>query len=137
MKTTILGLAAILLTSFTACGQSGKDVPATVKSAFTQKFSKATNVKWGRENDKEWEAEFKIDGKDYSANFDSTGVCMETEYKINAKEIPVSVISSIAKEFAGFKTDESEVSETVKGKVYEFVLSKGKEKMEAAFTNDG
>ncbi|MGB8491800.1 MAG: PepSY-like domain-containing protein [Bacteroidales bacterium] len=137
MKTSILILSAILLFSFTAFGQTGKDVPAPVKSAFSQKFSKAANVKWTRENDKEWEAEFKMDGKDYSANFDNAGIWMETEYKISSKEIPASVTASIGKEFAGYKTDVSEVSETEKGKVYEFVLSKGKEKMEAAFSSDG
>jgi hypothetical protein len=137
MKTTILSLAAILLFSFTACGQSGKDVPAPVKSAFSQKFSGAANVKWSQENDKEWEAEFKMDGKDYSANYDNAGGWMETEYKISTKEIPASVTASIGKEFAGYKTDESEVSETEKGKVYEFVLSKGKEKLEVTFSNDG
>lgn len=137
MKSAILILSAALLFSFTTCGQSGKGVPPSVKSAFTQKFSKATNVKWGRENDKEWEAKFKMDDRNYSANFDNTGVWMETEYIISKKEIPVSVISSIAKEFPGYKTRESEVSETEEGKVFEFILSKGKEKMEVTFSIDG
>jgi hypothetical protein len=137
MKTTILSLATILLFSFTACGQSGKDVPAPVKTAFSQKFSGAANVKWSRENDKEWEAEFKLGSKDYSANFDNAGGWMETEYKINNKEIPVPVTTSIGKEFAGYKIDESEVSETDEGKVYEIVLTRGKEELEVVYSLDG
>jgi len=137
MKTTILSLAAILLFSFTACGQSGKDVPVTVKTAFSQKFSGAANVKWSKENDTEWEAEFKLGGKDYSANFDNAGGWLETEYKINTKEIPASVTTSVGKDFAGYKIDESEVSETEKGKVYEIVLTRGKEELEVVYGNDG
>jgi hypothetical protein len=136
MKTSILIMAALLI-SLNFYGQEVKDLPAGVKTAFIQKFPNATGAKWGKENEKEWEAEFKMDGKDYSANFDNAGGWMETEYKISGKEIPASVTASIRKEFAGYKTDESEVSETVKGKVYEFVLSKGEVKMEAAFDLNG
>ncbi len=130
-------MAAALLISLNFYGQEVKDLPASVNTAFIQKFPNATGVKWGKENAKEWEAEFKMGDKDYSANFDNAGGWMETEYKISAKEIPASVTASIRKEFAGYKTDESEVSETEKGKVYEFVLSKGNEKLEVAFSNDG
>lgn len=137
MKTSILIMAAALLISLNFYGQEVKDLPAGVKTAFIQKFPNATGVKWGKENAKEWEAEFKMDGKDYSANFDNAGGWMETEYKINNKEIPSSVTASIGKEFTGYKIDESEVSETAKGKVYEFVLIKGEVKMEAAFDLNG
>ena len=137
MKTSILIMVAALLLSINSFGQEVKDLPAGVKTAFTQKFPNATGVKWGKENAKEWEAEFKMAGKDYSANCDNAGAWMETEYKISTNEIPGAVKSAIAKEFAGYKTDVSEVSETAKGKVYEFVLSKGKEKMEAAFDLNG
>lgn len=137
MKTKLLIISAALLMSIFSYGQTEKNVPAVVKSSFTQKFPKATNVKWAKENDKEWEAEFKMDGRNYSANFDNTGAWMETEYKISANEIPGAVKTAIAKEFVSYKTDASEVSETAKGKVYEFVLSKGEEKMEAVFDPNG
>jgi hypothetical protein len=137
MKTSILIMAAALLISLNFYGQEVKDLPAGVKTAFIQKFPNATGVKWGKENAKEWEAEFKMDGKDYSANFDNAGGWMETEYKINNKEIPASVTTSIGKEFAGYKIDESEVSETDKGKVYEIVLTRGKEEIEVVYGLDG
>ncbi|NLJ43329.1 MAG: hypothetical protein GX431_06690 [Bacteroidales bacterium] len=137
MKTKILSLAAILLFSFTAFGQSVKDVPATLKSAFTQKFSGATKVKWSRENDKEWEAEFKLGGKYYSANFDNAGTWLETEYQISVKEIPATVKTAIDKESAGAKIKVSEVTETKDGKSYEFVISKGKNETELVIDNYG
>jgi hypothetical protein len=136
MKTSAL-IIAVILFSISACGQTNKDVPAGVATAFSQKFPKATKVEWGRENDKEWEAEFKIDGKEYSANFDNAGTWMETEYEIYAKEIPAAVKSTLDKEFAGFKIKVSEISETKDAKVYEFVLEKGEASFEAAIDPEG
>jgi hypothetical protein len=129
MKKTVLFISAALLISFSACGQSGKDVPAGVSSAFTQKFPNASKVKWGKENDKEWEAEFKMDGKEYSANFDLAGAWIETEYEIAATELPAAVKTAIDKESAGLKIGEAAVSETKDGKVYEVTVGKGKSAM--------
>lgn len=137
MKTLVLILSATLLFSFSACGQSGNDVPAQVKSAFALKFPKATNVKWGRENEKEWEAEFKNDGRSYSANFDNSGTWMETEYRINLSEIPVQVKATLDKEASGSKIKVSELSETKDGKFYEFVIGKGEGKAELVIDSTG
>lgn len=130
-------MSAVLLISVTAFGQTEKSAPANVKSAFSQKFSKATDVKWSIENAKEWEAEFKMDGKEYSANFDNAGVWIETEYVITAKEIPAAVKTTLDKEAAGFKVDESAVTETKDGKAFEFVLSKDKKKSELSIDKNG
>ena len=130
-------MAAAFVLSLSACGQTAKDVPAGVASAFLQKFPKATNVEWGRENDTELEAEFKMDGREYTANFDNSGNWMETEYEIKAKEIPAAVKSTLDKEFAGFKIKVSEISETKDARVYEFVLEKGETSMEAAIDPEG
>ncbi|HQH42100.1 MAG TPA: hypothetical protein PK825_10175, partial [Bacteroidales bacterium] len=71
MKTTMFLLSVFLILSFPVRGQNGQNVPEAVKTAFAKQFPNATKVKWSKENDKEWEAEFKTDGKAYSANFDS------------------------------------------------------------------
>ena len=137
MKTPILIIAAAFLISINLSGQTGKDAPANIKAAFSQKFPTATKVTWGAENDKEWEAEFTKDGKECSANFDLTGKWIETEYEITAKEIPAAVKTTIDKEFAGYKNEESAVSETAETKLYEFVLSKGKEKYDVSINPAG
>lgn len=137
MKTLVLIISAVLLISFSACGQSEKNVPANVATAFSQKFPDASKVKWGKESEKEWEAEFKMNEKDYSANFDNSGVWSETEYEITIKEIPAVVKASLDKEFTGYLIGKSEVSETQEGKIFEFALSKGTEKIEAAIDVTG
>lgn len=137
MKRLILVFAAALFISVTACAQTPKDLPAKVKTAFDQKFPGAQKVKWSKENSTEWEAEFKMSGKEYSANFNTDGTWMETEYEIGANEIPVAVTTTLGKEFPGYKLVESEISETAKGKLYEFEIKTGTKKQEVALDESG
>lgn len=133
---SLVGMALVLL-SYTACGQEKKDVPKEVKTAFTERFATAIHVKWSKENDSEWEAEFKMDKKDYSANFSASGEWMETEYKISTDELPAAVKATIQKEFDGYKIEESELSETADGKMYEIELKKSDIEMEAIIDANG
>jgi hypothetical protein len=137
MKNKALLFASVLLISLNACGQTAKDVPAGIKTTFSQKFPAASKVEWGRENDQEWEAEFKLDGKEYSATFDNAGVWMETECEISLKEVPASVKTTLDKESAGFKIGESVTAEDKTGKVYEFLLSKDKKEYELLIDLNG
>ncbi len=118
-----------------ACAQT--NAPTEVTTAFSQKFPTAKKVTWDKENETEWEAEFKVDGKEFSANFTSEGIWKETEYEISEAEIPAAVKQTLNSEFADYKIEESEVSETVAGKVYEFALEKGESELEVGIAPDG
>ncbi len=109
---------------FIGCNRPNTQIPENVLSAFSQKFTAATEIKWSRENEKEWEAEFRMQGKEYSANFDNSGTWMETEYAINEEEIPARVKTTLENEFPGYKIEASEISETDGGKMNEFELKK-------------
>ncbi len=135
MKKLILGIVASTFISLSACAQ--KEAPAAVKTAFTQKFAKATDVEWGKENKTEWEAEFKLSGKSYSAIFDLQGNWMETEQPVSQSEIPANIKSQIENNYSGYKVKESEISETAKGQVYEFEIVKGGTLKEISFNLDG
>jgi hypothetical protein len=137
MKNLILVIAVSALISLNVTAQTSKNVPANIKTAFSQKFTKATDVKWGREGKTEWEAEFKLDGKLYSANFDTKGNWAETEYSITTSEIPTAVKTTINKEYAAYKIKGSDVSETPKGKVYEVTFLKGVKSLELVFDLNG
>ena len=52
------------------------DVPATVKTNFTAKYSGATDVRWenAKENDKHtYKAKFMMNGKSFKAEFNEDG----------------------------------------------------------------
>jgi uncharacterized membrane protein YkoI len=137
MKTPILVIVSALFISLNAFAQNPKDLPSKVKTSFDQKFPGARNTKWNKENAKEWEVEFTMNNKDYSASFSPDGNWLETEYKISETEIPAVVTSALGKEFPGYKIGISEISETSKGKVYEFDIISGKVKKEVSINADG
>lgn len=136
MKNLVLVFFVFAIFSFSACGQK-ENVPTKVKTAFSEKFPYAKKVKWDKENAKEWEAEFKMNGKEYSSNFTLEGTWKETEYEIKKTEIPDAVQISIAENFKDYKIKEAEISETAKGKFYEFELKKGEAEFEVAFSPKG
>lgn len=130
-------IAITSIFAISACAQTSKSVPEKVTKAFSEKFPEAKKVKWDMENDHEWEAEFKMDNKEYSANFDMDGNWMETEYEIGKTEIPAEVKATLDTEFAGYKIKEAEISETADGKVYEFALKQGKNEAEVVIDCKG
>jgi uncharacterized membrane protein YkoI len=136
MKTLNLIVVALAVQSFTAFAQK-PTTPEKVLTAFTQKFPDAKSVKWDKENDTEWEAEFNLNGKEFSANFSTDGTWKETEHEIETSAIPANVKKTLGSEFAGFKIEGSEISETAGGSVYEIKLEKGETEMEVTISPDG
>jgi hypothetical protein len=134
----ILKLIAIVFVAMSigACANI-QNVPEKVSKAFTQKFPNAKSVKWDKENETEWEAEFKLNSEEYSANFSTDGTWKETEHEIEISDVPTNVKQTIDNEFAGYKIEEAEISETAEGTVYEFKLEKGETEMEVALSPDG
>lgn len=122
----------MLVTSINAYAQKS-NVPENVKKTFAQKFPTAKSVKWSKESDTEWEAEFKLNGVKYSANFTTNGILKETQHEIETSMIPMMVKQTLDKEFASYKIEEAVLSETQEGQFYEFDLEKGRDEMELLF----
>lgn len=135
---SILPLAFAAL-SISACAQV--NVPEAAKTAFSQKFPTAKSVKWGEEKEENakavFEAEFKLNGKESSANFNEKGEWLETELTIKKADLPAAVLQTIEKEFAGYKTGEMASVETPGTKAYEIALKKGKEELEVVIDAQG
>lgn len=70
---TIVSIGLLLSTGACASEHSDLEVPEAVKTAFSQKFPAAKKVSWDMESASEWEAEFKLEGNEYSANFLTDG----------------------------------------------------------------
>ena len=109
MKNFIVLIVASSMISVSAFCQ--KNPPENVKAEFTKKYASAESVKWGSEVKNEWEAEFKIDGKKMSASFDNTAKWIESETEITEKELPATVISTLNKDFQGYRKGDIEIFE--------------------------
>ncbi len=120
---------------FSACSQ--KNPPENVKKEFSQKFVDAKSVKWGSEEANEWEAEFKINGKELSACFDNTGKWLETEAEVSAKELPSAVTNTLKNEFPGYKTGEISTVENPEMKGFEIALKNKETEITVILAADG
>lgn len=110
---------------------------AKVLTAFDEKFPTATKVKWDKETKAEWETEFTMSGKSYSANFTNEGEWKETEYALEKDEIPTGIMNVINRDFKDYKMEISEVSKTVEGTKYEFVLELKEVTREVVISENG
>jgi len=140
MKKIIFMLLTAAIMSNSACAQkiSADKVPAAVASAFKTKFPTATKATWEMENKTEFEANFKLNGEEVSANFDNTGKWLETETEVEVSALPSAIQSTLKKDFAGFKINEASKIESIKNaNCFEAEIEKGEETFDVLLSTDG
>jgi hypothetical protein len=137
MKNIFIVLTMAITISRSVNGQ-GLKVPQAVKNAFAAKFPAATNISWGKENAKEYEAEFKLNNNSVSANFGMDGSWVETESMIPVTDLPATVTSAIQTKYPGASITHAEKTEQPGNKVfYEVALSVNGKKKSMELNADG
>lgn len=140
MKKLIMMSVFFATIGFAACAQNldASKVPVAVKTAFAKKFTGATAVGWGKENAKEYEAEFKLNGKTASANFLTDGSWVETEIEIGISEAPAPVTAAVQKKHPGTSIVKLYKIDNSKGELtYEVEIKTGNKKQEMVLKADG
>ncbi|TSA33850.1 MAG: hypothetical protein D4R64_13385 [Porphyromonadaceae bacterium] len=139
MKKKLLSasLTAIALMVILPAWAQKTEVPEVAKKAFATKFTEAKSVKWSSESATEFEAEFKLNGKEMSANFNKKGEWLETEVSVEKADLPAAVLKTIESQFAGYKLDEIASVETPGMKAFEVSLAKEKEEIEVTIDPKG
>lgn len=136
MKKLIIVFVAVIITGVSAHGQV--KVSDAAKKAFAEKFPNATDVKWGKENAKEYEAEFKLNGQPVSANFKLDGSWVETESSIPVPDLPAAVSNAIKTKYPGAPVLKAEKTEKSGGKtIYETIIKIHGKKKEIELNPDG
>jgi hypothetical protein len=135
MKKIVLIVASLFV--FSAFVFAAKP-PAKVQKAFNSKFPEAASVKWAKENSKEWEAEFTVNGVKTSANFKTTGDWVETESQIDISELPEAVTAAIKKLHPKSEiTAAYRIESATAGTKYEADVKTGKKITEVILKEDG
>ena len=130
--------AALMSNAAYAQKISAEKVPSSVTSAFMSKFPNASKTSWKMENPDEYEAEFKMNGKEVSANFDKAGKWLETETEMEVSALPASVNDALKRDFADYKVKEASKIESDKnGNCFEAEIKKGKESYDILFSPEG
>lgn len=134
MKKIILLMNIVLMTS---CSFAGIAPDAVIK-AFQQKFPKATNVKWDKENAHEYEASFEWKGEKLSANFSDTGEWLETESPTTFNALPEKVQTAFNTSHKGVTVKAVAKIETSKDATkYEVEFKQGLKTVELFYNSDG
>ena len=137
MKKNIIVLTLVILLSLSANSQTLK-VPDAVSTAFKSKFPNATNLKWGKENATEYEAEFKLNNTNVSANFNTDGSWVETETTIPITDLSETVSTAIIKKYPGAVITMAEKTEMPGNKIiYEVAIKVNGKKKGIELNPDG
>ena len=138
MKLVLISVIAFAASISFAQKVKESEVPAAVKQAFKQKFTAVKSVRWSKESENEFEAEFKINGVEHSSNFDNAGKWLVTETEVKTKDLPVAVIAVLKKDFIDFKIEEAEKVENAANELfYELALEKGESNIELKISPEG
>jgi uncharacterized membrane protein YkoI len=136
MNKIVIIITLIISTIFSASAKITP--PAAVSKAFKTQFANATDIKWGKENATEYEAEFMQDGVKHSANFSSKGKWIETETAIKYSEIPKAVQASFETAHKGTKKKEIAKIEKANGTIiYEIEITIGGKNKDCLYNEDG
>jgi Putative beta-lactamase-inhibitor-like, PepSY-like len=139
MKKIIVLLSACLLVSLMGYTQkiTPDKVPAPVKQAFAKKFPAATDASYEMDK-KDYKVTFKDKEVGMSANFNTIGKWLKTATPLTESDLPKKVLTSIAKNFAGFNISEvTKVESPDKVLNYEMDLKNDKVGYEVKFSPKG
>jgi len=105
MKRLVLLLIVLFLSVTSSYSQklSEKDIPSAVKESFYTMFPYAEKIRWGKEDDTTYEADFKMKSVKMSANFSEDGKWLETETPIDITSLPQAVTDAIARDYQSSK----------------------------------
>jgi len=115
-KDIILSADGKLVPCCGSCKNKCSEAPETVKTAFAAAYKDVKEVQWSKE-DNAWEAEFKLNDVEMSANYDEFGNLLETEAGINAKDLPAAINTYIKKNLSGAEIKEAAKITDFKGKI--------------------
>jgi hypothetical protein len=138
MKLQLLTAMLCCVILFPACKKTSLIAPEAVLTAFKARFPSVENADWSMEDETEWEAEFKKDGKEMSANFMEDGTWVGTETGIKSDALPHAVLDAILAQFEGYKIEEAALLEgTELALAYEVELKKDQAVFETVFSSEG
>lgn len=129
----------LFITLFITCQSSKKEsTPEVVKAAFQKKYPNESDPDWHRDQNDNFESNFKKDGSHYKADFSPDGSWIETERSIKKKQLPEAVRKKLKEDYDAFEIVEiEEVDHHSKGLFYDVELRRYGEKTDVAFNAEG
>jgi hypothetical protein len=134
MKKITLFFSLLLFTGFTVA----QTPPLAVEKAFKNKFPNTNKAYWENEDNNQWEAEFRINKKRYTALFSSDGKWINTEGEIELSDFPNTLSKEVIAKYPESTILEVCKIETVTNEIfYEAKIKTKKGKRKIFMKNDG
>jgi len=136
MKKYFFVALTILFNYATTFAQS--KINKEIETAFKAKFPNATKVKWDKENEHEYEANFTENGVKHSANFSDKGEWMETESPTSFDKLPLKVKTAFNASHKDAKVKAVAKIDAKKDETqYEIEIKKGLKTIEYFYNSEG
>lgn len=95
-------------------------------------------MKWGKENSKDYEAEFTLNAMDVSANFLKDGTWVETETSVLIDNLPQAIKDAVKSNYPnGRVVDASKIEKPNQDAIYETDIEIKSKKKEVVFDEKG
>jgi hypothetical protein len=113
-------------------------IPENVANTFRQKYPNAPEPTWEVDTNGSYEANYRIDGVKYRADFTKEGIWTETENNIDFNELPPDVRSEYLLKYSveDFRDAEA-VDSATQGIFYEIEIVSGTSKIDVMFDEKG
>ncbi|NNE31207.1 MAG: PepSY-like domain-containing protein [Winogradskyella sp.] len=112
--------------------------PEAVKKTFQAKYPGENDPDWHTDSHGYYEANFKIDGIKYRADFNADGTWVETECSIDEDELPEAIKKVIEEKYDDEEITEIErVESAKKGLFYDVEFKRKGKNKDVEFRTDG
>lgn len=136
---TLLYLVLFSSTLPLACASQDNDnVPKAVNESFQKKYPGENDPDWEIDRNGNYEAHFKKQGIKYNVDFSPEGQWIETETKVDKKDLPEAIQAVIKDKYEDIKIVEIElVLHHSKGTFYDVEFKKDGDKFDVEFDTMG
>ncbi|MDB4653196.1 DUF4956 domain-containing protein [Akkermansiaceae bacterium] len=134
----ILVVQFLLTLALTLTSSANLITPEAVLEAFRQKYPDVPEPIWELDTNGSYEANYRVDGIKYRADFTKEGIWTETENNIDFNELPPEVRTAYLLKYSSEDFRDAEaVDSAVQGKFYEIELVSGTSKIDVMFDEKG
>ena len=112
--------AIVMLFASSACAMGPENVPAKVKAAFENDFSKASQVNWQKASDFYF-ASFTLNDVKVDVAYNEDGELVGASRTIATEQIPMSISLAIAEKFDGYKVSKTAIELNYEGQTRYYV----------------
>ena len=134
----ILVIKFLLATALTLSSFANFVAPETVVDAFRQQYPDAPEPTWEVDTNGSYEANFRVNGIKYRADFTKEGIWTETENNIDFNELPPDVRSAYLLKYSSEDFRDAEaVDSATQGLFYEIEIVSGTSKIDVMFDAKG